>query len=89
MKETTAYYDEYLVKKLLEAAGADTAQLEKVPHLELGRCGNCKNFEPDYVEEIDGISLIVAHEICKKWGDGCKTRENGWCFLFESWESDK
>lgn len=52
-----------------------------------GRCKDCKNFEYDSVANVDGIPLIVAHEICSKWGDGCKTREDGYCFLFEPQES--
>jgi len=49
----------------------------------LGHCKDCKYFEYDSVANVDGIPLIVAHEICSKWGDGCKTREDGYCFLFE------
>ena len=49
----------------------------------IGHCKECKNFEYNSVAKIDEIPLIVAHEICKKWGDGCKTSENGYCFLFE------
>lgn len=48
-----------------------------------GRCKDCKYFEYDSVAKVDGIPLIVAHEICSKWGDGCKTSEDGYCFLFE------
>lgn len=47
------------------------------------RCKNCKYFEYDSVANVDGIPLIVAHEICSRWGDGCKTSENGFCFMFE------
>jgi len=47
------------------------------------RCKDCKYFEYDSVAKVDGIPLIVAHEICKRWGDGCKTKEDGHCFLFE------
>ena len=55
-----------------------------------GHCKDCKYFEYDSVAKVDGIPLIVAHEICNKWGDGCKTEENGYCFLFEPQErSDK
>ncbi len=50
------------------------------------RCKDCRHFEYDSVAKVDGISLIVAHEICKRWGDGCKTREDGYCFLFEPQE---
>ena len=46
-------------------------------------CKNCKYFEYDTVAKVDGMQLIVAHEICKRWGDGCKTQEDGYCFLFE------
>ena len=55
-----------------------------------GKCKNCKYFEYDSVAKVDGIPLIVAHEICNKWGDGCKTSEDGYCYLFEPQErSDK
>ena len=49
-------------------------------------CKDCKYFEYDSVAKVDGIPLIVAHEICSKWGDGCKTKEDGYCFLFEPQE---
>jgi len=50
---------------------------------ELILCKDCKYFEYDSVAQVDGIPIIIAHEICKKWGDGCKTNENGYCFLAE------
>ena len=51
--------------------------------LEQGHCKDCKYFEYDSMVKVDGVPLIVAHEICLKWGDGCKTSEDGYCFLFE------
>ena len=48
-----------------------------------GKCKNCKYFEYDSVAKVDGVPLIVAHEICNKWGDGCKTSEDGYCYLYE------
>jgi hypothetical protein len=51
-----------------------------------GLCKDCKHFEYDSVAMVDGIPLIVAHEICNKWGDGCKTKEDGYCFMFEGKE---
>lgn len=54
----------------------------------LPKCKDCKHFEYDSVAKVDGIPLIVAHEICKRWGDGCKTSEDGYCFLFEAKEGD-
>lgn len=50
---------------------------------ELIRCKDCKHFELNHIGKVNGISLIVAHKICKRWGDGCRTSENGWCFLAE------
>ena len=59
--------------------------LEKLPSAqpEIVRCKDCKHFEYDHVENINGIPLIVAHEICMRWSDGVKTSENGYCFLAE------
>ncbi len=47
------------------------------------RCKNCKHFLEDYWEVVDGVPLIVAHEICDFWGNGSKTAEDGWCFMAE------
>lgn len=53
-----------------------------------GHCKDCKYFEYDSAVKVNGIPFIVAHEICSRWGDGCKTREDGYCFLFELKESE-
>ena len=58
------------------------------PKEKTGHCKDCKHFEYDHIENVSGIPLIVAHEICSRWGDGCKTKEDGYCFLFESQESE-
>lgn len=50
---------------------------------ELIRCKDCKHFVQDVWGVADGIPLIVGHEMCDFWGDGCKTNENGWCFCAE------
>lgn len=64
-----------------------TEQLPSVTH-KSGKCKECKYFEYDSVAKVDGIPLIVAHEICNKWGNGCKTSEDGYCYLFEPQESE-
>jgi len=46
-------------------------------------CKDCKHFSYDVVGLVDGIPLIVGHEMCDFWGDGCKTSENGWCSYAE------
>lgn len=48
---------------------------------ELVRCKDCKYFELNHWDNVDSVPLITAHEICKKWGDGCKTSLEGFCFL--------
>lgn len=67
-------------------------EIERLPSVtaqpKMGHCKDCKYFEYDSVAKVDGIPLIVAHEICKRWGDGCKSKEDGYCFLFEPQESE-
>lgn len=48
---------------------------------ELIRCKDCRYFETNHWERVNEIPLIVAHEICTKWGEGCKTSSNGYCFM--------
>lgn len=50
---------------------------------ELVRCKDCRYFETDHWEKVNEIPLIVAHEICTRWGGGCKTAEDGYCFMAE------
>lgn len=52
----------------------------------LPKCKDCKHFEKDAFATIDGIPLIIGHEVCTKWGAGCKTKEDGYCFMFEAKE---
>ena len=54
-------------------------------------CKDCKYFEYDNIANVDVIPIIAAHEICKRWGNGngCRTSENGYCFLFEPKEDDR
>ena len=47
------------------------------------QCKECKHFELDSMDMINGILLIVAHEICSFWGNGCKTEPEGYCFAGE------
>ena len=67
---------------------AEYIEIASLPSIELVRCKDCKYFEYDHVEKLDGIPLIVAHEICTRWSDGVKTSENGYCFLGERGDSD-
>ena len=49
---------------------------------EIIRCKECKHFHYDMPYIIQGIP-VLGHEVCDAWGDGCKTDENGYCFLAE------
>ena len=72
-------------------AQAFRGEIERLPSVtqKSGKCKNCKYFEYDSVAKVDGVPLIVAHEICNKWGNGCKTSEDGYCYLFEPQESEE
>lgn len=53
------------------------------------RCKDCEFFEFNHFDYVDGFPLITAHEICTKWGDGCKTDADGFCFLAERRKDDR
>lgn len=58
--------------------------IKELPTIDLVRCGECKYFNlNEWDETICGVPIIVAHEICHKWGDGCKTNIYGFCFMGE------
>lgn len=68
---------EYLaerIKRLKDLPAADVA--------EVVRCRDCKHFELDKPYVIQGVP-ILGHEVCNVWGDGCKTDQNGFCFMAE------
>ena len=68
--------------------GYEQGQADVLDKIKVAHCKKCKNFDYDHVENVSGIPLIMAHEICLRWGDGCKTKEDGYCFLFEPQESE-
>ena len=83
---------EFVIEHGIETYGAHSISAEKMlefvrelPTVQpnIVRCKDCKHFEYDHVANINGIPLVVAHEICTRWGDGVKTSENGYCFLAE------
>lgn len=47
------------------------------------QCCDCKHFHTNVWANFDGIPLIVAHEICDFWGEGCKTKPDGFCWAGE------
>ena len=85
-------YEEFIEKKMsiidfvniYSNEGVVETDVVEEQEQKIGHCKDCKYFEYDSVAKVDVIPLIVAHEICSRWGDGCKTNEDGYCFLFES-----
>ena len=58
--------------------------VKKLPSVqpEIIRCKDCKYFEYDHLYIVQDIP-VIGHLVCNKWGDGCRTNENGFCFLGE------
>ena len=56
--------------------------IKRLPSAQPGiiRCKDCKYFEYNKTYVVQGIP-VLGHEVCNAWGDGCKTDENGYCFL--------
>lgn len=50
---------------------------------EVIRCKDCKYFNLNKWDKVNDIPLIVAHEICDFWGEGCKTDKDGYCSFAE------
>ena len=69
------------------------ASVETLPPAqpEIIRCKDCKYFELDHFEKVEEfpVPIIVAHEICMKWSDGCRTSKDGWCFMGERRTDEK
>ena len=67
-----------------DAIGRAEIEIEELPSAqpEIIRCKDCKHFEYDHPYVIHGVP-VLGHEVCNAWGDGCKTDENGYCFLAE------
>lgn len=55
----------------------------EITESELITCKNCKYFELDHFDNLNGIPFITSHEVCTKWGRGCKTSKDGYCFMAE------
>jgi len=90
----------YTDEEIQKMQDIEQAQFDKIRELayqegkadamaEIIRCRECKHFEYNHIENVNGIPLIVAHEICMRWCEGAKTSENGYCFLAERREEDE
>lgn len=69
-----------------EALGNAIEEIKKRPAadvVEVIRCKDCKYFSLDKWGKVNDIPLIVAHEICDFWGEGCKTDKDAYCSFAE------
>ena len=48
---------------------------------EIIRCRDCIYYKEDWWTKVNGIPIIAAHHICEKWGNGCGTQPDGYCFM--------
>ena len=58
---------------------------------ELIKCRHCKFYVvKEHWWESDGVPILCADccPTCTKWGDGCMTNPDGYCFLAERREDD-
>ena len=69
---------EVIISQTLNDFGI-TIDVKAIP---LIRCKDCKHFEYDHPYIIQGVP-VLGHLVCTKWGDGCRTDENGFCFMAE------
>jgi len=63
----------------------DTTMLYELPTVdavEVVRCKECKYFLYNKLYMVEGLPLM-GNLVCEKWGNGCRTDENGYCFLGE------
>lgn len=51
------------------------------------RCKDCKYFHYNKAYNIQGFS-IMGNSVCDKWANGCRTDEDGYCFLGERREDE-
>lgn len=61
-------------------------RLERLPSADVEkviRCKDCKYFNLNKWGKVNDTPLIVAHEICDFWGEGCKTDKDAYCSFAE------
>ena len=59
---------------------------QRMNHIEVVLCKDCKYFEiKDWWGDFNGIPILATSDCptCNKWGDGCMTKPEGYCFLAE------
>lgn len=68
-------------------AFVDIRNAPTVDAVEVVRCKDCKHYLRNKIYVVDGMPLM-GNQVCEKWGDGCRTDENGFCFMGERREAN-
>ena len=71
----------------LDSAIFNIKRIPAADVVEVTRCRDCKHFEYDHPYVIQGVP-VLGHLVCNRWGDGCKTDEDGFCFMGERREDE-
>lgn len=74
--DIASFYNTITDNKIAVVEALPSAQPEII------RCRDCKHFEYDHPYVIQGVP-VLGHLVCNRWGDGCKTDEDGFCFMAE------
>ena len=83
--ETTMLINE-LVHKKIQMLLAAAPEEDAVPVV---RCNHCKHYAEDHWAVVDGLPIIVCHEVCYRFcKEGNKVKADGWCFLAEKREDN-
>ena len=85
-KFTLADWYEFYLEGMTDAEDSLKA-LPAADVVEVIRCKDCKYFNLNKWGEVNDIPLIVAHEICDFWGEGCKTNIDAYCLFAKRRES--
>lgn len=65
---------------------ADRLEVRISGSRELIKCKNCKHFGiKDHWGNFGGVPILAASDVptCDKWGNGCMTKPDGYCFMAE------
>ena len=68
--------------KCIATVQFDEEKLKEIVDEAIVKCKDCKHFELDKPYVIQGVP-VLGHEVCNAWGEGCKTDQNGFCFMCE------
>ena len=70
-------------KTVLNQTITDIGNMPTIDAVQIVRCEDCKYF---HYSKPHGI--LIMNLVCDKWGKGCRTVPDGYCFMGERKDSD-